>query len=162
MSRPSLVGRKLPGPGNLTRNGRPALSPIPEAAVLARRPSGGVIAGAVSADGKAQRTTKTSQKLVVLPSEPQTKPLPGEMVEGGEDTLVTSKGVHESKSEGERMSKVERNRAGFKRLTAYCVSESLRTKLLAAFLKREHNVVPRIFDEALYVVSAITDSTTSS
>jgi hypothetical protein len=31
-------------------------------------------------------------------------------------------------------------------------------KLLANFLKREHNVVPRSFDEALYVVRP-TDST---
>jgi hypothetical protein len=26
-------------------------------------------------------------------------------------------------------------------------------KLLASFLKREHNVAPRVFDEAMYVVS---------
>lgn len=143
-----------PLPGGLSRSGRPTLAPIPEAANMARRPSGGGLSGASPLDGqKAQRTSKTSQKLVMLPSEVQTKPLPDEMAEGNDETILTSKGVQEYKSEGERLSKAERNRAGFKRLTAYCVSESLRMRVLAAFLKREHNVVPRVFDEALYVVS---------
>ena len=30
---------------------------------------------------------------------------------------------------------------------------SFKMKLLASFLKREHNVTPRVFDEALYAVS---------
>jgi uncharacterized Rmd1/YagE family protein len=42
--------------------------------------------------------------------------------------------------------------AGYKRITAYCIARSFKTKLLASFLKREHNVSPRIFDEALYAV----------
>ncbi|EJC99326.1 DUF155-domain-containing protein [Fomitiporia mediterranea MF3/22] len=153
MSRPS-INRKASA-GLLSRSGRPALSTIPESS--GRRPSIGT--GAVSAnvqtDGggaKAQRTSKTSTKLVVLPSEPQTKPLPGELEDVESTTLITRKGRSDLKSEGERMSKTERNRAGYKRLTAYCVAESFRMKLLAAFLKREHNVHPRVFDEALYVM----------
>ena len=51
------------------------------------------------------------------------------------------------------MSKAQREEAEFKRITAYCVAESFRMKLLASFLKREHNVLPRVFDEAMYVVS---------
>lgn len=62
-------------------------------------------------------------------------------------------GTKDKKSDGERMTKLERKKAGFKRLTAYCVAEGLRMKLLAAFLKREHNVAPRVYDEALYAVS---------
>lgn len=153
MSRPGL-SRKPTAPGLLSRSSRPVLSTIPETSVMSRRPSGG---GNVvnPADGgpKAQRTSKTSTKLVMLPSEPQTKPLPGELEDESSETLVTKKGALDYKSEGERMSKVERQRAGYKRLTAYCISESLRMRLLAAFLKREHNVGPRVFDEALYVVS---------
>lgn len=123
---------------------------------MVRRPSGGVtLLNNVDGGIKAQRTSKTSQKLVVLPSEPQTKPIPGELVDDTSETLVTTKGTQEYKSEGERMTKSEREKAGFKRLTAYCVSESLRMKLLAAFLKREHNVAPRVYDEALYVVRNI-------
>lgn len=119
---------------------------------VARRAS---ISG-LSAPGalKSQRTSKTSQKLVVLPSAPQTKPLPGE----DDDDLLgyeTDAGIRmrDHKSEAERMSKEQRKRAGIKRITAYCIAESLKMKLLASFLKREHNVGPRVFDEALYAVS---------
>lgn len=51
------------------------------------------------------------------------------------------------------MGKEQRKKAGFNRLTAYCVAESFNMKLLASFLRREHNVVPRVFDNALYTVS---------
>ncbi|KAF9458240.1 hypothetical protein BDZ94DRAFT_1271189 [Collybia nuda] len=114
--------------------------------ILARR------ASLTSGGPKAQRTSKTSQKLVVLPSAPQTKPLPGD---GEEDLTLgheTDAGVREYKSQAERMSKVQREEAGYKRITAYCVAESFQMKLLALFLKREHNVGPRVFDEALYVM----------
>ncbi|GAW03537.1 DUF155-domain-containing protein [Lentinula edodes] len=118
---------------------------------VARRAS---ISG-LSAPGalKSQRTSKTSQKLVVLPSAPQTKPLPGE----DDDDLLgyeTDAGIRmrDHKSEAERMSKEQRKRAGIKRITAYCIAESLKMKLLASFLKREHNVGPRVFDEALYAM----------
>ena len=102
---------------------------------------------------KAQRTTKTSHKLVVLPSAPQTRPI----VDDVDDFLgyETDKGIREHKSEAERMSKEQRKQAGFKRITAYCVAESFKMKHLASFLKREHNVAPRVFDEALYVVTEL-------
>lgn len=104
---------------------------------------------------KTQRTSKTSQKLVVLPSAPQTRPL----VPSDEEDLTlgveTHDGVREYKSEAERMNKEQRRQAGYKRLTAYCVAESFKMKLLASYLKREHNVGPRIFDEALYAVSCV-------
>ncbi|KAF8625262.1 hypothetical protein AX15_005474 [Amanita polypyramis BW_CC] len=97
---------------------------------------------------KAQRTSKTSQKLVVLPSAPQTRIHPDEVDEflGYE----TDKGIREHKSEAERMTKEQRKQAGFKRITAYCIAESFKMKHLASFLKREHNVTPRVFDESLY------------
>ena len=154
MSRPSASRSK--SVGLLSRAGRPTLSTIPEGKQPARRPSMSVsvpIPGGVNtATMNAQRSSKTSTKLVVLPSEPQTRPLPGELEDEESTTLITKKGRFDLKSEGERMSKTERNRAGYRRLTAYCVAEGLRMKLLAAFLKREHNVGPRVFDEALYVV----------
>ncbi|KAF7977321.1 hypothetical protein HWV62_4091 [Athelia sp. TMB] len=105
-----------------------------------------------------QRTSKTSQKLVVLPSAPQTKPLREDLPDGESDThdyhagYETDGGVREHKSAGERMSKADRKKAGFKRITAYCVAEGFKMKQLANFLHREHNVLPRVFDEALYVM----------
>ncbi|KAJ7132116.1 hypothetical protein C8R44DRAFT_773098 [Mycena epipterygia] len=115
---------------------------------LTRRAS---VSGLASAP-KVQRTSKTSQKLVVLPSAPQTKPLladeDGDLAFGYE----TDAGVREYKSQAERMTKEQRKRAGFRRITVYCVCNSFKMKLLSSFLKREHNVFPRVFDEALYVM----------
>jgi hypothetical protein len=135
------------------RNKRPSLlsasSSTQQRPLLAGKPSG---PGSKPSPGavKTQRTSKTSQKLVVLPSAPQTKPLPEEDDHGYE----TDAGViKERKNEGERMGKEQRKKAGFNRLTAYCVAESFNMKLLASFLRREHNVVPRVFDNALYTVS---------
>lgn len=111
----------------------------------------GSISGLASAP-KAQRTSKTSHKLVVLPSAPQTRALPTDVEEDLTLAAETDGGVREYKSEAERMSKEQRKQAGYKRITAYCVAESFKMKLLASFLKREHNVSPRVFDEALYVM----------
>jgi uncharacterized Rmd1/YagE family protein len=110
-------------------------------------------AGAKSA--ATQRSSKTHQKLVELPSDPQTRPLPNEQAD--DDAIhgyETDTGVRmrENKSATERMTKAERRRAGCRRITAYWLADGFRMKLLASFLKREHNVVPRSFDEALYVV----------
>jgi uncharacterized Rmd1/YagE family protein len=102
---------------------------------------------------KAQRSSKTTHKLVVLPSAPQTKPL---LTDRENDLTLgheTDGGVREYKSRPERMTKDQRKDADFKRITVYCIAESFKMKLLSSFLKREHNVSPRAFDEALYVVS---------
>lgn len=51
------------------------------------------------------------------------------------------------------MSKAQREEAGLPRLTAYATAEGYKTKLLQAFLKREHGVgVVRVFDDAVYAV----------
>ena len=113
----------------------------------------------VTGASKTQRTSKTTQKLVVLPSAPQTKPPPPE-ADTDEEQLhgyETDRGVREHKSTGERMSKEQREKAGYRRITAYCLAEGFRMKLLASFLKREHNVRPRVYDEAMYVVSTSTE-----
>ncbi|VDB98560.1 unnamed protein product [Peniophora sp. CBMAI 1063] len=95
---------------------------------------------------------KATQKLVELPSDPQTKPLLSEE----EDVLgyATDAGIRmrERKSAAERMSKAERREEGFRRITAYGVAEGVRIKLASSFLKREHNVHPRVYDNALYAM----------
>ncbi|KAJ7173781.1 hypothetical protein C8R46DRAFT_1083954 [Mycena filopes] len=150
MSRPEALAR-LPlapqVPGRRTRTAR-LTGAAAAAPVLPRRAS---VSGLASA-AKVQRTSKTSQKLVVLPSEPQTKPLPADEDEDLAFGYETDTGVREYKSPAERMTKEQRKRAGFRRITVYCVCESLKMKLLSSFLKREHNVAPRVFDEALYVM----------
>ncbi|CAE6470274.1 unnamed protein product [Rhizoctonia solani] len=125
------------------------LPPIPE--TRAYTPRRATTALPLASAMKPQRTSKTSQKLVVLPSDVQVQPLPPsrEPLTDGEGPS-TFDGHH--RSEGERMGKEQRQRAGYKRLTAYCVADAFRMKLLSAFLKREHGVAPRVFDEAVYAV----------
>ncbi|KAF9219495.1 DUF155-domain-containing protein, partial [Gyrodon lividus] len=149
---------------------RPAHPPrtIPSHPQSARRPSASLTAGAshpkpkpAAAIGKPLRTSKTTEKFVLLPSAPQTKPLHPPLglaypAAPEDDVLLgyeTDAGpVREYKSAAERMSKEQREKAGHKRITAYCVAEGMKLKLLAGFLKREHNVQPRVFDEAMYVM----------
>ncbi|KAH9922506.1 uncharacterized protein B0H18DRAFT_1085877 [Fomitopsis serialis] len=133
-----------------TRRSVPARSMNPGVprSVVGRRPSVSGLAltgnlNPVSGLPKAQRSSKTTQKLVVLPSEPQTKALPPPEEEDD--------GFHDYKSAGERMTKVQRGKADFKRITAYCVADEFKMKLLATYVKREHNVQPRVFDEAMYL-----------
>ncbi|KAF8887591.1 hypothetical protein BD779DRAFT_1611529 [Infundibulicybe gibba] len=119
----------------------------PQGPSIGRRAS---VSGLTPGAPKTQRSSKTSHKLVVLPSAPQTRPL-----DIDEDLTLgheTDGGVREYKSQAERMTKDQRKKAGFRRITAYCVADSFKMKLLSSFLKREHNVAPRVFDEAVYVM----------
>ncbi|KAH9962872.1 hypothetical protein BC827DRAFT_1129567 [Russula dissimulans] len=146
-SRPRLTLARKPS-FSLPRSGAGAVAVIPPASTS---PS----TAATKSTASTQRTSKTHQRLVELPSDPQTRPLPAE--EADNDAIhgyETDTGVRmrEHKSAIERMSKAERHRAGCRRITAYCLANGFRMKLLANFLKREHNVVPRSFDEALYVM----------
>lgn len=142
-----LPSRKRPLPVRL-----PSSVNAPAALVSRKQSVSGV--NPITGGAKTQRTSKTTQKLVLLPSAPQTKPLPDED-EREAHAYETDGGVRDRKSEGERMNKEQRKKAGFKRITAYCVAESFKMKLLASFLRREHNVTPRVFDDALYVASTL-------
>ncbi|KZV76442.1 DUF155-domain-containing protein [Peniophora sp. CONT] len=140
MSRPSR-----PSTARIQVTRRPSLS-LPLSVPQRTAPTSG------PSRSKPKTRTKTAHKLVELPSDPQTKPL----LEEEEDVLgyATDAGVRmrERKSAAERMSKAERRRAGFRRITAYGVAEGVRIKLLSSFLKREHNVHPRVYDNALYAM----------
>jgi len=153
MSQKPLLPTRLPSSRGQLPGRRKPVSRLASLGVRSDTPANrrASVAG-LTAGPKTQRTSKTTQKLVVLPSAPQTRPLAVDL----EDDLTLGHeiagGVREYKSEAERMSKDERKKAGFKRITAYCVAESLKMKLLSSFLKREHNVLPRVFDESVYVV----------
>ncbi|KAI0631136.1 DUF155-domain-containing protein [Trametes polyzona] len=156
MSNPPQQPPRTPATTSPAFRARPTRSVSTGTRPLTRRPSvtGVGLTNPVAGGAKAQRTSKTTQKLVVLPSAPQTKP-PPIVAEEDEEQLhgyETDQGVRDYKSAGERMSKEQREKAGFRRITAYCIAEGLKMKLLASFLKREHNVKPRIYDEAMYVM----------
>ncbi|KAF4583448.1 hypothetical protein EYR38_002199 [Pleurotus pulmonarius] len=152
MSWPGNVQRPSGPPGASRRNRPSRIASLTHRDALSRPPTvrRTSVSGLTSGAPKTQRTSKTSQKLVVLPSAPQTRPLPTADDEDLKLGYETDAGIREYKSQAERMNKDQRERAGFKRITAYCVAESFRMKLLASFVKREHNVSPRIFDEAVY------------
>lgn len=117
------------------------------------------------------RTSKITQKHVLLPEEPQTKPLPASIrgtplrvppprrpgSSANDDRSGGGAGdadkEKDERSEAEGMTKAQREEAGLPRLTAYATADSYRTKLLQAYLRREHGVgVVRVFDDAIYAV----------
>lgn len=109
------------------------------------------------------RTSKTVQKHVFLPEDPQLAPMPktpgGSEVpvrtrSGSVSSVLVGRPGQEERSEAEKMTKREREENGLPRLTAYDTAEGYRLKLLQAFLRREHGVgVVRVFDDCIYAVS---------
>ncbi|CAG8500655.1 16498_t:CDS:10 [Dentiscutata heterogama] len=98
------------------------------------------------------RTTKTAQKLVLLPEE--TEVPPGELSDYAE-TPVTPSGPHlpvsfYDSTDAERMPKESREINKYPRATAYCTAEGYYLKKLLNFLSDEHNVQPMLYDECLY------------
>lgn len=85
------------------------------------------------------RTSKTSQKLVLIPDED----------EENENELGHSVNAKGARSKAEKMSKEKRGRK-LSRVTAYLVSDGFNLKTTAKFLKKTHDIYPRIYDEALY------------
>jgi hypothetical protein len=148
--RATFMSRPTPSRSTLKVPGRNASHP--PLTSLSTSPKTARSRAATPKTAHAQRTTKTSQKLVVLPSDPQTKLLRVDN-EDPHHGYETDNGVREYKSSAERMNKEQRKQAGYKRITAYCLAEGFNMKLLTSFLKREHNVIPRVFDEAVYTVS---------
>ncbi|CAG8756856.1 8883_t:CDS:2, partial [Racocetra persica] len=99
------------------------------------------------------RTTKTAQKLVLLPEEADVPP--SELSDYAE-TPVTPlvphppvNNVYDS-TDAERMPKESREINKYPRATAYCTAEGYYLKKLMRFLREEHNVQPMLYDECVY------------
>ncbi|PWN26926.1 DUF155-domain-containing protein, partial [Jaminaea rosea] len=92
---------------------------------------------------KPVRTTKVSGKHVVLPSESQLAPLPAE----GDEEEAERPAYHTF----ERMAPNARTHTALPRLTSYAVGTDLHIPTLNGFLRREHGVRPRLYDECAYV-----------
>ncbi|KAI5970773.1 sif3 [Candida margitis] len=101
------------------------------------------------------RTSKTSQKLVLIPDEQRHggSPPPSS---GNEDRLIqpldSSLDIQAqiSRSRAELMPK-EKRAQEFSRMTAYFICEEFNLASVAKFLRKNHEVKPRLYDEALYV-----------
>ncbi|KAF9580014.1 hypothetical protein BGW38_003501 [Lunasporangiospora selenospora] len=110
------------------------------------------------------RTTKVSQKLVLLPEDQEeTEEDDDEYYEGPfADQLLSPfadetefrgrrRGLHgRAATRSEMLTKEQRNARGLARVVAYCTAEGYDQKRLAAYLKANHGVYPRLYDEALY------------
>lgn len=156
----------------------PVLSPRPStssgAPPTARRSLSGGIAHVQSRTGKPMpsRTTKISEKLVLLPEASQEKDadegpdseatLAHRLREDDDDrplndqewdALRTSGGVR-GKSLAERLPK--RQRADqVSRLTAYCTAQAFKVKSTAEFLRKKHEAKTKLYDDCLYVVYSL-------
>lgn len=112
------------------------------------------------------RTSKTTERHVLLPEDPQLAPLPRSPMGSQVNLTAPPRAQRErresghtphthsdERSEAEKMTRREREEAGLPRFTAYATAEGYRLKLLQAFLKREHGVgVVRVFDDCVYAV----------
>ncbi|KAI8605861.1 hypothetical protein EDD21DRAFT_362551 [Dissophora ornata] len=111
------------------------------------------------------RTTKVSQKLVMLPEDQEDAENEDvELPEGPfsdpmldvfreeSDFRSRRRGLHgRAPTHSELLTKEQRNAKSLARVVAYCTAEGYDNKRLSAYLKANHGVYPRLYDEALYV-----------
>ncbi|KAF9898020.1 hypothetical protein BX616_004599, partial [Lobosporangium transversale] len=106
------------------------------------------------------RTTKVSQKLVMLP-EDQEDDETGYEENPFDDSLdpfrdepnywIKRRGLHgRAPTRSELLTKEQRSARGLARVVAYCTAEGYDIKRLTTFLREKHAVQPRLYDEALY------------
>ncbi|GJJ73496.1 required for meiotic nuclear division protein 1 [Entomortierella parvispora] len=109
------------------------------------------------------RTTKVSQKLVLLPEDQEEEDEDDDMEEGiysdqhmdpfrdDIEYRPRRRGLHgRAPTHSELLTKEQRNAKGLARVVAYCTAEGYDQKRLSAYLKANHGVHPRLYDEALY------------
>ncbi|KEZ42248.1 Uncharacterized protein SAPIO_CDS6104 [Scedosporium apiospermum] len=117
------------------------------------------------------RTTKLSEKLVLLPEAEEDGLLEDEELSEGainrrlaevedgplrdeERDVLKKRGGIRGKSYAERLPKVQRTEK-VSRLTAYCTAQSFKMKQTAEFLKNHHEARTKLYDDCLYVIYAL-------
>lgn len=89
------------------------------------------------------RTSKTSQKLVLIPEEADGR-------ESSANAFSRKRSTTSMKGYGESARHTKKDEK-LARITAYNVAEGFNLKLMSKFLKCTHEVSPRMYDECLYV-----------
>ncbi|KAK4242715.1 hypothetical protein C8A03DRAFT_29146 [Achaetomium macrosporum] len=116
------------------------------------------------------RTTKISEKLVLLPEAPDERDEEGESedelarqasmlraedenrpLKDEELDVLRKRGGIRGKTYAERLPKVQRGEK-VSRVTAYCTAQAYRLKAMAEFLKKTHEAKTKLYDDCLYVV----------
>jgi uncharacterized Rmd1/YagE family protein len=117
------------------------------------------------------RTTKLSEKLVLLPEAEEDGLLEDEELSEGainrrlaevedgplrdeERDVLKKRGGIRGKSYAERLPKIQRTEK-VSRLTAYCTAQSFKMKQTAEFLKNHHEARTKLYDDCLYVIYAL-------
>lgn len=118
------------------------------------------------------RTTKISEKLVLLPETEQNdddvddetesaavlarrlqdqenRPLKDEELD-----VLKKRGGIRGKSYAERLPKMQRTEK-VSRLTAYCTAQAYKVKATAEFLRKKHEAKTKLYDDCLYVIYAL-------
>ena len=146
--------------------GPPGRRPMP---ANQRRASGGPGIGArVAQHNVPGRSTKVSEKLVLIPetvnekndSDEDVNEFGGHMRVGdGEDAplndaemdVLKKRGGIRGKSYAERLPKKQRAEK-LARVTAYCTAQAYKTKATATFVKEKHGAKTKLYDNCLYAV----------
>lgn len=148
-------------------SGQPRVPPArgPRSIAGIRRVNGGGLPNLTSRAGQQSmpsRTTRISEKLVLLPETPdelegeeegeraqaedEDRPLKDE-----ERDVLRKRGGLRGKSYAERLPKFERAEK-LARLTAYCTAQSYKMKSSSEFLRKKHDAKTKLYDDCLYVV----------
>ncbi|KAI0843990.1 DUF155-domain-containing protein [Daldinia vernicosa] len=149
-------------------SGQPRVPPQrgPRSIPGVRRVSGGGLPNLASRTGQhnmPSRTTRISEKLVLLPEtaddlegpdeeiesafrEDETRPLKDEELD-----VLRKRGGLRGKSYAERLPKFERTEK-LSRLTAYCTAQSFKMKSTSEFLRKKHDAKTKLYDDCLYTV----------
>ncbi|KAI0188072.1 hypothetical protein F4808DRAFT_427394 [Astrocystis sublimbata] len=130
-----------------------------------RRVSGGGLPNLASRTGQhnmPSRTTRVSEKLVLLPEtpdEPETDDAEESLLVEEEDRplkdeerdVLRKRGGLRGKSYAERLPKLERAEK-LSRLSAYCTAQSYKMKATSEFLRKKHDAKTKLYDDCLYTV----------
>ncbi|KAJ6786676.1 hypothetical protein PWT90_08545 [Aphanocladium album] len=161
---PSGQPRGPPAPSNGPHGGSPSHP---------RRVASGGLPNVHSRTGQPMpsRTTKISEKLVLLPETDDKEDVEDEIesdtvlarklqteddrpLRDEELDVLRKRGGIRGKSYAERLPKMQR-KDKVSRLTAYCTAQAFKIKATAEFLKEKHEAKTKLYDDCLYVIYAL-------
>ncbi|TGO16993.1 hypothetical protein BPAE_0457g00030 [Botrytis paeoniae] len=135
---------------------------------LDQRRTSGPISARIAQQNVPGRSTKISEKLVLIPDtvdekdDSETEEILGagnqQRLDGGggpptdaERDILKKRGGIRGKSYAERLPKARRANE-LARVTAYCTAQAYKTKATAAFVKERHGAKTKLYDDCLYTV----------
>lgn len=93
------------------------------------------------------RTSKSTQKLVLIPENETSGDVRDSQEQSTTDNIFQE--IY-SRTRAEQMTKEQREQE-YPRVTAYLIADGFNLKLTSKFLAKYHGVLPRLYDEVLYI-----------